>query len=191
MDDPSSPGRLTGGEVDSSSRRRALSIGRVVVALLLVAAAMYAWKEIATFREQRRVRQDVERRTGELLRLAAVPLAWAVRTEVMGDNLGQVEAYFDRFVKEPHVRRLILADAGGRIVVSTDTSLEGKEAGLALPDTPLDANDVRVETPQEGFYRLVVPVMGFDSRLGTLVVEYAPAIRSSLPARPAPAGPAP
>ena len=115
---------------------------------------------------------DVQAR--DLLRLAARPLAWAVRAELLRGNLGQVDDYFREFVRERGVNSVLLVAPDGKILLATNRKLETQAADTLVPKAILDAPDVSLETAG-GLLRLGVPVMGFDRRLGLLVIDYDPA----------------
>jgi len=112
---------------------------------------------------------------GELLTLSALPLSWAVRTELLARDFREVGNYFRQFVLEPKVRRVVLVTPDGKVRISSDQKLEGKDAAAVLPGVPLD-----VEAPQvmklQGEVLVLVPVMGLNSRLGLVVVSYAPEV---------------
>jgi hypothetical protein len=118
----------------------------------------------------------------EMLRLSAVPLSWAIRSEMMRDNLAQIDDYMQRFVKEPNINRIALV-VDDRIQVATDKKLEEQEAGQVFPMEALDVDSAAVVDDGSGEIFLAVPVVGFDERLGTLIVVYSrEAIDSRFPA---------
>ena len=120
-------------------------------------------------------RAALQAQGGELLTLSALPLSWAVRTELLARDYREVGNYFRQFVLEPKVRRVVLVTPDGKVRISSDQKLEGKIASEVLPGVPLD-----VDTPQvkrlEREVLVLVPVMGLNSRLGLVVVSYAPEV---------------
>ena len=108
-----------------------------------------------------------------MLRLAARPLGWAVRTEMLRSNLSQVDDYIRQFVREPGVRSLILVGKDGRVLLASDRKLETQGAAQLVSKAIREAIDVVVEESGDST-RIGVPIMGFDDRLGVLVVDYAP-----------------
>jgi hypothetical protein len=86
-------------------------------------------------------------------------------------NLGQVDDYFRQFVTERGVMALLLVGKDGQIVLATNRKLETRPADATVSKAFLEANDSSVEETG-GALRLAVPIMGFDERLGVLVVDY-------------------
>ena len=117
----------------------------------------------------------------EMLRLSAVPLSWAVRSEMMRDNTTQIDDYLQRFVKEPNINRIALV-VDGNIQIATDKKLEAQSASGVFPVEALEVDEATVVDSDSGEIFLAVPVVGLDERLGTLILVYSRAsIDSHLP----------
>ncbi len=144
----------------------------VVVVALVVAIAMFAWMQFALSAQRRAAGQHITERTATMLRLSAVPLGWAVRAQMLAGNRGEVESYLRRFVQEPGVSRVVFVNPEGTIEMTTDPKLERQAASSAFPGLDISANQVTVKG---GAMEAVVsvPIMGYDNRLGTLIVSYA------------------
>lgn len=154
----------------------------VILGLLVVIVVLFGWKWYAerslrrefTDREQKfeiQVKSAMSAQASEMLRLASVPLSWAVRASALKQDLDQVDDYFIQYVKEKHIQSLVFVGPDGVVLLATDKKLEGQ------PYTPLDApmldgSSVRVLDDGEHDIVVVTPVMGYDSRLGTLVLTY-------------------
>jgi hypothetical protein len=156
--------------------------GAAITLLMALALAAYAWKLVAVRGLERRLaaersasgsaqRQALSGQARELLRLTARPLAWAVRAEMLRDNLGQVDDYFREFVRERGVSSLILVGKDGKIALATNRKLETQAAETVISKSLLEASDVEVEESGSTL-RMAVPIVGFDRRLGTLVIDY-------------------
>lgn len=100
-------------------------------------------------------------------------LAWAVRGELIRNNLDQVDQYFAELVRMPRVQRVVLAGQDGKVLVATDRKFLGQPVTHLHPAEVLTAPQVDAQVTPQG-YRLVIPVMGLNARLGTVVVEYGP-----------------
>jgi hypothetical protein len=157
-------------------------LGAVVVVLGLSVVAVYVWKAVAVRGLEERLaaersalssaqREALTVQARDLLRLTARPLAWAVRAEMLRGNLGQVDDYFREFVRERGVTSLMLVGKDGRIALATNRKLETQAADGLVSRELLAAADVAVAESGTSM-RMVVPVMGFDSRLGTLVIDF-------------------
>jgi hypothetical protein len=173
----------------SRPRRRPLvyATAAVVVVLILATLAVYVWKLTAVRGLEARLtqernasssaqRQALDAQARELLRLTARPLAWSVRAELLRGNLGQVDDYFRELVRERGVAQIMLVDEKGRIALATNRKLETQPAEAIVKPALLGASDVASEESGASL-RLAVPVMAFDRRLGTLIVDYDLAAR--------------
>ena len=118
------------------------------------------------------LRAKVETNTDEAKRQFGMALAWAVRGEMIRNNLDQVDQFFGEIVKLPHTERALLADASGTVRVSTDRRHLGAALTTLVPVEATLADKVEVRVQAEGPKLLVIPVMGLNSRLGTVVVSY-------------------
>ena len=185
---PSRPGRSEAVLHRRIDARTVLYLaGSIITVLLLVVGGTYAWKEwvvrglegrFAAERNQLSTtqRQALDVQARDLLRLAARPLAWAVRAELLRGNVGQVDDYFREFVRERGVNSVLLVGPDGKILLATNRKLETQAADGAVSKTILEAPDVTFDEAG-GVLRLGVPVMGFDRRLGLLVIDYNPAAK--------------
>jgi Arc/MetJ family transcription regulator len=159
-----------------------LAAGGAVALLALLLVGAYVWKVVAVRALEARLlsergesseakRQALSVQARDLLRLTARPLAWAVRAEMLRGNLDAVDDYFREFVRERGVTSLLLVGKDGRIALATNRKLETQPAETVVSKALLEASDVTSEESGTSF-RLAVPIMGLDSRLGLLVVDY-------------------
>ncbi len=180
--DPGDRGRPAREGRDRSDRSLWLWI---IGLLLLVVVGVYAWKEIqlgdvrGEAEQQRqalveRAGEQVDARTQRLLRLTAQPLGWAVRSEMIRRNLDQVDAYLAEFVQEEGVESAVLAGERDTVLVATDRRFQGARFSEHFPAELLERDQTTVEAADQARLRLVVPIMGINRRLGTLVVIYRP-----------------
>jgi hypothetical protein len=153
-----------------------------LLVLVLVILGMYLWKVLAVrsldkkmdlqrteMIQKQQMALDIQAR--DMLRLSALPLAWAVRTEMMRENLSQVDDYFRDFVREEGVLSIFLIDKENKVVLATNRKLETQSAGQVVSQTIRDAKDIVIENTGSGL-RLGVPIMGFKEKMGLLVVDY-------------------
>lgn len=101
-------------------------------------------------------------------------LSWAVRGELIRNNLEQVDQFTNELVKVPGIELVVFADAKGKILVASDRKHQGADFGQLYPVDLLQAPEVSLRQDANG-QLLVVPVMGLNSRLGTLVLRQQPA----------------
>ena len=108
-----------------------------------------------------------------MLRLTAPPLAWAVRAEMMRENLSQVDDYFREFVREEGVQSIFLIDKENKVVLATNRKLETQPADQVVSHSIQDAESVLIEK-SDATLRMGVPIMSFNEKMGILVVDYEP-----------------
>ena len=184
----------------SVDRRLFYTVAGIAGLLALMLVALVGWNRFTVFRldqtaQAERVQMTTARQKAlniqgrEILRLAGVPLGWAVRAEVLKGNLQQVDDYFRRFVREPGVESMLYIDKAGLVAVATDRKLEGQPGSGLVSAALLDATELTFEEKPPGL-RLAIPVMGFDEKVGVLVLDYTlpdPEMKSP-PAAASPAG---
>jgi hypothetical protein len=177
------------------SRALLYVMGGALALLAVLLVGVLAWRaltvrglesQIETQRKEavETQRQALASQAGTMLRLAALPLGWAVRTEMIKENFDQIDDYFRLFVKEPGVNRILLVDENERVRVATDRKLEGQPAASLVPASVLQATNVVLEESGDSIH-MAVPVMAFDSRIGVMVLDYSPRDAAGAPA-PAP-----
>lgn len=153
--------------------------------LLFLIAIMYQWKTISvnSVREEvkverknltAKVNQIVLERNLELVRLSAIPLSWAVRSEMVKENHENINQYFKQLVQANRFRSITLSAADGKIIVATDKSLEGKMVANVYSPTVQDQFETTVKVLPNREIMAVVPVLGVAGKLGVMVLVYVP-----------------
>ncbi len=155
-----------------------------ILVLILLAVGIYIWKELAVkdleiemenqrteMAEERQKALDAQAR--DMLRLAALPLAWSVRGEMIRENLSQIDEYFREFVKKEGVLSIFLIDKENTVVLATNRKLEEQPADQVVSQQIRDAESVLIEK-SESILRMGVPIMSFNEKMGILVVDYKP-----------------
>ncbi len=162
----------------------------LVITLVVVVLGMYMWKSSAVSSVQKQLvevqAQEAQARTelverarqlhakhdADALKRFSAPLAWAVRRELMASNLDQIDQYLTGLVQMQGFESALLANPEGKIVVATDRKKLAEAFSALYPADYLQAKDVMVLPTATGGLRAVVPIMGLNQQLGTLVVEY-------------------
>lgn len=103
----------------------------------------------------------------------AKPYVWAVRKELMQGNLGQVNLYENDIVKERNFLSVMIADPKGLILTSTDKKYEGKYLSSVRQDVNLNADSAMVSKSSDSVLVLTSPIMSFNSKIGTLIINYS------------------
>lgn len=156
----------------------------IIIILALAVAGMYAWKNLAIKRAEvhlmEQATQIITEQNSTFLRLVAVPLVWAVRSEMIRSNYDQINQYLTQFVKEKNMREIVVAKPDGTIVVATNKKLEGKNiTSVCLPSVLLE-DKTTVSTLGNGDMMVVSPVMGLSTKVGVLILFYTPASHTKL-----------
>jgi nitrogen fixation/metabolism regulation signal transduction histidine kinase len=164
----------------------------LVAALVVVAVGMYFWKTSAVSAieakmselqaQQAQVRTDLieqarrldAQHAEEALRRFSTAFAWAIRRELMASNLDQVDQYFTELVQMNGFQSAVLASPDGKIVVASDRKKLAQSFSSLYPGKAQQAKDVQVERTADGVLRAVIPILGLNQQLGTVVLEFAP-----------------
>ncbi len=150
---------------------------------VLLIAAVWIFKEIQISnirKEASGVRQSLHKqatqhivRTNEQqLRLLAKAFVWAIRSEMLQGNLSQVHLYLNEMVKEKDFKNVIVANDKGVIVSSTNKKFEGQPFSTVGNDSYLSANTTVINNTNDSLLVVSTPIMGFNNRLGTLMITY-------------------
>lgn len=105
--------------------------------------------------------------------LLAKPFVWALRTELLNKNLNQVNLYLNDMVKEKGMLRIIIAGPDETIIASTNKKDEGQPFTSTGNDTTQTVDEVIVKQAKDGTLVMTSPIMGFNKRLGTLLIKYS------------------
>ncbi|HUH04405.1 MAG TPA: hypothetical protein VML75_20560 [Kofleriaceae bacterium] len=148
------------------------ALGSAVLAILVwrMVSVSALEREIATVKEE--ARAGMMEQSGELLRLSATPMAWAIRAELLANDMTDIDAYMDKLITEKYVKRIVLVDASGTITASTNVKLKGQPAASALSGVNLEVSEPFI-TKDGSDLRVIVPIMDFESQIGTLVLDYS------------------
>ena len=99
-------------------------------------------------------------------------LSWAVRGELIRNNLDQIDQYLSEIVKMKDTERVVLIGDDGQLLVSTDKRLEETKGTEIFPNEILNLQKITVKSDVDGRKILVVPVMGLNKKIATVVVSY-------------------
>lgn len=99
-------------------------------------------------------------------------LSWAVRGELIRHNIDQIDQYLSEIVKMKDTERVVLIADDGQLLVSTDKRLEETKGMEIFPKEILNLQKISVKSDVDGKKILVVPVMGLNKKIATVVVSY-------------------
>lgn len=145
----------------------------------LILNKKYALKQQATnFAQHQNTERTIAQHTldsltADQLTATMKALVWAIRSELVRENVEQVDQYFRQFVKTKGINEITLIENNGAIRLSTNMKEEGELLEANLAKEALAANDVLIlNTEEENKIFLIAPVLSFNNRLGTLIVLY-------------------
>lgn len=167
---------------DAKKRKRSILISILVV--IIAVAALWIGKQIQINNLRNESAKTQERLKGEAkqaviqsheqhLRIFAKPFAWAVRTEMMSNNINQVNLYMNEMIKEKNISSIMVLNAAGKIISSTNKKWEGKDFSAVGNASYLQSDSIIVDNIKDSLLIMSSPVMGFNNRLGTLIVNYS------------------
>ena len=99
-------------------------------------------------------------------------LSWAVRGELIRNNVDQIDQYLSEIVKMKDTEWVVLIGDDGQLLVSTDKRLEETKGVEIYPKEILNLQKITLRSDVEGKKILVVPVMGLNKKIATVVVSY-------------------
>ena len=106
------------------------------------------------------------------LKFATKSLVWAVRAEMLSQNHEQVNRYISDLEKEARVKRVLICDTSAVIKHASKKQLVGQSFNSLYDQDYLQQKDITVEMGEAGSMYLVAPIMGLNSRIGTLFLIY-------------------
>jgi len=99
-------------------------------------------------------------------------LSWAVRGELIRNNIEQIDQYLSEIVKMKDTERVVLIGDDGQLLVSTDKRLEETKGAEIFPKEILSLQKITIKSDVDGKKILVVPVMGLNKKIATVIVSY-------------------
>lgn len=99
-------------------------------------------------------------------------LSWAVRGELIRNNIEQIDQYLSEIVKMKDTERVVLIGDDGQLLVSTDKRLEETKGAEIFPKEILNLQKITIKSDVDGKKILVVPVMGLNKKIATVIVSY-------------------
>ncbi len=163
------------------TRKQLLIAGGVIIVLF---GAMFIWKsvQVSSLKKEQAEKEAALRQefntlysqqSANYLRRLAKPYVWALRTEMLQGNYRQVNLYNNDMVKERNFLSVMVADTKGIIASSTDKRLEGKSFSSLQRGDYLSADSTVVNKINDSLLIMASPIMSFNSKLGTLIINYA------------------
>lgn len=162
-----------------SGKKYLYMIGILVVLLFIT----YLWKTIALKNIQKQMeaqqielieksQQVITEKTRYFLRLTTTTFVWAIRKEMFRENYEQINEYLNQFVKEPHIKQILVVKSDGTVAVATDKKLEGVAFSSLYPNELMEKNEIVITDDKNGNILVVAPIMGLTKKLGMFFMIY-------------------
>ncbi|MBY0499025.1 MAG: hypothetical protein K2P74_05385 [Nitrosomonas sp.] len=161
--------------------------GKYAVILVGVIVVIFAWKIIAVNKAESDMAKKLEHERVLITQQAreyadhqyikeeerfGQILSWAVRGELIRNNIDQIDQYLSEIVKMKDTERVVLINDDGKLLVSTDKRLEEANGTELFPREILNLQKITVRSDVDGKKVLVVPVMGLNKKIATVIVSY-------------------
>jgi hypothetical protein len=147
----------------------------IIVALILI-FCVYYWKNHQAKKQKVSIENmatvQLMQNNVEMLKLLSKPLVWSIRSEMLRGNLEQVNIYTNDMVKEKNFQFIYLISPGDSMLISTDKKFQGQSAKGMFDDKLLKTDSLVVENNDNKTLTIYTPVMGYYSRMATLVYSY-------------------
>jgi len=102
------------------------------------------------------------------LEFASMVFSWSVRSELLRNNVENLNSILTIFVKESGADLIQIVNPENNVVLlSSDKKFEGNQYNQKL-DFEFDKPAV---VKEQGLVRLITPVMGYNSKIGLLVIK--------------------
>ncbi|GEM_PF-2294520 len=152
---------------------------KLFLALLLIVSILWGWVANGQLQKEHEqklsaLKQSHQTTLQELKTLkneeVTQTLALAVRSELIDDNNDQVNQYFLQMLKQPTVERVMLVNhQTGKIILSTNK----KDETATFGHKELYSTNEVVVKQKEGSPFAATPVMGLNSQLAVLIIEFS------------------
>ena len=145
-----------------------------LIAILIV----YFWKDYQAGKQVELIKNNatvqLRENNTEMLKLLSKPLIWSIRSEMLRGNLEQVNIYTNDMVKEKNFQFIYLISPADSMLISTDKKFQGQNAKGMFDENLLKTDSLIAVSNDDETITIFAPVMGYDSRLATLVYSYTP-----------------
>ncbi len=156
----------------------------LILILILAIVGVYIWKSFEIRGLEKRIEEQrasltkksqniLDSRSKDFLYLVTLALSWAVQKEMVAENYGLIDNYLNEIVKKFNMKQISLSKQDGKIVVSTDKSLEGKDLSLIIPVELMNTDSIHVDEDINENIRVIAPIFNLNQKIGLLVLLYS------------------
>lgn len=137
---------------------------------LIAIAVIWFWKNYQIEKIKDASQKQYAEKQYEALKLLAKPYVWAVRKEMLTKNYQQINLYAADMIHEKNFQSIMVSDADGLIISSTEKKSEGQNIKSFVNPDYLSADSATINKINDSVVVINSPIMGFNNRLGTLTI---------------------
>ena len=157
-------------------------ISIIIISLLIT---LYIWDRVESARIEKKHKAEIENiktraanaisdnNVNNTITLTRV-FSWAVRSEMLRNNMEQVDNYMTDLVKSAELNDISVIKTDGIVIFSTNKKYEGNAYPGFVSSELNNINETVSKDDKNGNIMSICPIMGLDSRLGTVVITYTP-----------------
>lgn len=156
----------------------------LILILIFAIAGVYIWKSFELKELEKKMEEQrasltkksqniLVSKSKDFLYLVTLALSWAVQKEMVAENYGLIDNYLSELVKKFGMKQISLSKNDGKIVVSTDKSLEGKDLSSIIPSELIDKDSIYVDEDINENIRVIAPIFNLNQKIGLLVLLYS------------------
>lgn len=147
----------------------------IVFALILASVIVYFYKDnqLKNYKSDIKIRVDsiIVSENIKLIKAVCKPLVFATRSEMLNSRFDEINILNADLVKGNDIQSIILMDIDGNVLSSTNKKLEGSKAPASIIKY-LAEDKVKVFPINDSITTVVTPVMGYNSKLGEIILNY-------------------
>ncbi len=143
----------------------------IVLTALILIGILWLWKDSQIKHIKDNSHDQYSNRQLEELKLLTRPYVWAVRREMLNKNYQQIELYAAEMIRYKGFESIMVSDADDVVISATNKKFEGQNIRLLVDTTFTAPDSTTVNRVNDSLAIVSSPIMGFNSRLGTLILN--------------------
>jgi len=151
-------------------------VATTIMVSVILLAGLYFFMDIQADIEKKALTKSaniaIKENDETMLMVLSKSVVWSIRSEMLRGNIEQVDLLISDLVKENNFQYIHIVETTGNVLLSTNKKLEGQPVQNTDVVSNLNADKTVIINAADSTTILVSPVMGYDSRLGTMVLCY-------------------
>ncbi len=148
---------------------------KLIVFLLLLLLVVFIWGEWNIFslkRENKQLNEElktkIENVTEQNYKSVATVYSWAVRAELMRNNLDLVNQYTNNIIKDEKIKKAFVVDLTDNKITASSVS---EEIGLPVSEISLTNTEEKIVQLNDSIIRIQTPITGLNSIIAISAIE--------------------